>query len=124
MACGVPCVATDVGDSAAIVGETGRIVPPRSSEALAEAWRELLELPAAERARLGQAARGRILKHYELTAISARYEELYQDLLEDRPAPFEPPPVHQDLATGASGHAPLNLASCPQEGPPCMRIAR
>jgi glycosyltransferase involved in cell wall biosynthesis len=43
MACGVPCVVTDVGDSAVIVGEIGVVVQPASPEALRDAFVSLLE---------------------------------------------------------------------------------
>ena len=78
LACGVPCVATDVGDSAAIIGESGRIVPPRDSQALAAACRELLELSPEARARMGQSGRLRIQERYELASIARRYENLYE----------------------------------------------
>jgi glycosyltransferase involved in cell wall biosynthesis len=58
MACGVPCVVTDVGDSARIVGETGIVVPARSPEALAIGILRLLTSP--ERCERGEAARLRI----------------------------------------------------------------
>lgn len=77
MACGVPCVVTDVGDSALIVGDTGSIVPPRNSQALADAWREIIAMGREQRDKLGRAARQRIEEHYSLAAIVASYEKLY-----------------------------------------------
>lgn len=81
MSCAVPCVATDVGDSALIVGEAGRIVPPRDPIALAEAWLDILTLNANDRRRLGLAARRRICDLFDLGAVTRRYESLYDKLL-------------------------------------------
>jgi glycosyltransferase involved in cell wall biosynthesis len=81
MACGVPCVVTDVGDSALLVGDTGMVVPPKNPQALANAWRELIEMGPDRRASLGEAARRRVGESFSLPAIAARYEELYEGIV-------------------------------------------
>ena len=64
MSCGVPCVVTDVGDSAAIVADTGWVVPPGAPAALAKAWDTALRLPAPELRARGEAARRRVAGSY------------------------------------------------------------
>jgi glycosyltransferase involved in cell wall biosynthesis len=78
MGLGIPCVATDVGDAAAIVGDTGIIVPPRDPAALAAGWERLIGLGAEGRRALGAAARARIVAHNDLGAIVERYQALYE----------------------------------------------
>ncbi len=83
MACEVTCVVTDVGDSAYIVGETGRVVPAGDSEALAAACLNLLDMDDSGRKALGQAARARVAKLFNLPVVVKQYEQLYQEILED-----------------------------------------
>jgi glycosyltransferase involved in cell wall biosynthesis len=97
MACGVPCVVTDVGDSARIVGPFGRVVPPRDPRALAAAWLELLVMDAADRGQIGQAARGRVRELFDLDAITRRYEALYTHLATGRPPEDHPVPAVEAL---------------------------
>ena len=84
MAAGTPCVATDVGDARLIVGDTGRVVPPRDPQALAAALGDVLNLSDTERRRLGERARSRIAERYSLDAITAQYAALYQTTLTSR----------------------------------------
>jgi glycosyltransferase involved in cell wall biosynthesis len=80
MASGVPCVVTNVGDAARLVGDTGRIVPTRDPAAMAEACLAMLSLPLIDHARLGVAARRRISENYSLPMIADRYLALHEQL--------------------------------------------
>ena len=79
MSCGVPCVVTDAGDSASIVGDTGRIVPVRDTDALAEALAALVGMDFVQRAALGQKARERMLHCFAVERAVQEYESLYQE---------------------------------------------
>jgi glycosyltransferase involved in cell wall biosynthesis len=81
MACEVPCVATDVGDSAYIIADTGHVVPPRDPQALANALLDLLVLSTEQRQQLGTAARQRIEENFEINAVAKRYENLYRQIV-------------------------------------------
>lgn len=85
MSCAVPCVVTDVGDSAVIVADTGRVVPPADPAALAAAWAALADADPSERKTLGEAARKRVMDHYALPAIVGQFEDLYAAVANGRP---------------------------------------
>lgn len=80
MACEVPVVATDSGDSATVIGETGRIVPPEDARALADAMFEVIRMGDAERRQHGIAARKRIREQYELASTAVRYRRIWESL--------------------------------------------
>jgi glycosyltransferase involved in cell wall biosynthesis len=81
MACGVPCVVTDVGDARQIVGDTGWAVPVRNSEALAAAWTEMLELGSEQRRQLGIAARNRVMEQFTIQQIADQYGRTYRGVI-------------------------------------------
>ena len=80
MACGVPCVATNIGDCAAVIADDGVVVPPASHDALAAGVLRILALEDTERAELRSRARRRIERFYSLDSIVHQYEELYASL--------------------------------------------
>jgi glycosyltransferase involved in cell wall biosynthesis len=80
MACRVPCVVTDVGDSAFIVQNIGKVVPPKDTAAFARACGELLNLSTSKRRELGLKARARVEERFSLRAVVDSYQELYEQL--------------------------------------------
>jgi glycosyltransferase involved in cell wall biosynthesis len=81
MACEVPCVATDVGDSGFIVGGTGRVVPVGSPDELASAVLDIIKMVPETRRALGVAARGRIVEHFSFERMVDQYEAVYAGLV-------------------------------------------
>ena len=81
MACGVPCVVTDSGDSRAIVGDTGLVCESRAPESIAAALLELIGAGEERRRELGRRARGRMEQEFSLEMMVRRYEDIYDEAL-------------------------------------------
>ena len=81
-AAGVPCVATDIGDSARVIGDCGRIVQPRDPEALAAALMEVLNLEPTCKQQLREAARLHITDNFKLDVIAKRFGKLHDLFLD------------------------------------------
>ena len=80
MSCAVPCAVTDVGDVAAMVGDTAEIAAPGNATALARALDRLIRAGESERLARGQAARRRIIEYYSETRMAAAYQQLYREV--------------------------------------------
>ncbi|MEH1798149.1 MAG: glycosyltransferase [Nostoc sp.] len=73
MACGIPCVVTDVGDAAWIVGDIDVVVPPKNPEALKNALKRLIEtigIDGCDRAQIRQ----RIIDHFSVVQLVFKTE--------------------------------------------------
>jgi glycosyltransferase involved in cell wall biosynthesis len=77
MACGVPCVVTDVGDAALLVGRTGVVVPPGNPELLFEGIAEMIrKIGSGERIQ----TRERVEKEFSLDALAANTMKMFSGL--------------------------------------------
>jgi glycosyltransferase involved in cell wall biosynthesis len=85
MAASKPVVASDVGGNKEVVihGETGLLVPPRDSRALAEAIHTIVSDPVLGR-RFGTAARTRAQREFSQEDMVRRVTEIYSELLDSR----------------------------------------
>ena len=80
MACGTPCVVTDVGDSAAIVGKTGWIVPPNNSVKLGKAIDNALsEIGKKAWSKRCSMARKRAVNYYGLKKMINSYRAIWSN---------------------------------------------
>jgi glycosyltransferase involved in cell wall biosynthesis len=83
MACGTPCVVTDVGDAAYIVGDTGWVVPPLDPEGLALAIEKAItEMNGSNWKNRTQAARNRIQENFSIERMVNEYNRLWNSTLE------------------------------------------
>lgn len=86
MMCGTPCITTDVGDAADIVGDTGWIVPHSNPLALANAIQEALEemrdLTTWNSRK--KACRVRIIQNYSLEGMILSYQRVWSEAINDK----------------------------------------
>ena len=85
MACGTPCLATDVGDAAEIVGNTGWIVPAKSARCLADgielAYTHLQDVD--NRTEMSTICRERIVENYSLERMVTSFKQVWAGETED-----------------------------------------
>jgi glycosyltransferase involved in cell wall biosynthesis len=82
-AVGLPIVATDVSGNAEVVvdNQSGFIVPPHNSNALAEAMLNLMQVSPVDREKMGKIGRDHVLAKYDIEKVVNRWENLYRSLL-------------------------------------------
>jgi glycosyltransferase involved in cell wall biosynthesis len=95
MACGVPCVVTDVSDLSWIIKGAGFIVPKNSSASMARAFTEMLGLGPEGRKALGFAGRARVMEYFRLDSVAAQYGAYYESVItpkvyQPNNAPYRP----------------------------------
>jgi glycosyltransferase involved in cell wall biosynthesis len=84
MACERPCVVTDIGDSALVVGDLGIVVPPGDEHPLADALLRLFAESEQERRQRGRMARQRIQSHFTDDRQAEELERVFAHLLAPR----------------------------------------
>ena len=80
MSCGVPCVVTDVGDSAEIVGDCGYVVPPKDPERLTDAIMRILSLQLGGLREMGLRGRERMVSCFSTPRMLERTTAILEEI--------------------------------------------
>ncbi len=83
MASAVPCVVTDVGDTAWVLGEAGFTVPPKNPQRMAEAMLQLIQLGEDGRRALGILGRQRVCEYFSISTVMQRFKDIYGNSTKD-----------------------------------------
>lgn len=83
MSCGIPCVATDAGDGAALIERAGFTVPVGEPMALAQSWHDMLSLNVAARSEVASEARQRVVSRFSVAQTARAYQSTYDELFEN-----------------------------------------
>jgi glycosyltransferase involved in cell wall biosynthesis len=81
MAEGLPCVVTDVGDTALLVGDTGIVVAREDPVALASGLERVVRMSPEDRRGLGMRAAARIRDRFTMGHTVARFEKIYDTVM-------------------------------------------
>jgi len=84
MACGLPVIGTDSGDTADVIGDAGTVIPCGDADRLTAEILSIARMGATARALIGEAARERIRRHYSIETVAARYAQLYREVVGER----------------------------------------
>ena len=87
MACGVPCVVTDVGDAGHLVGGSGEVVAVGDTDDIAKATARFLSMPADALEEKGRVARTRIASEFEISDIANRFVTVWNDAMQCKQVP-------------------------------------
>ena len=80
MSIALPCVTTDVGDAAYLLGDAGIVVPSQNPESLAKALETLIIASPAERLGLGERAHKRVVENFTMSCAKNQFERIYEQL--------------------------------------------
>lgn len=77
----IPCVATNVGDTATLAGGVLSLADPKNPDALETKLRELIKLSDEERGFIGRKAREQVISNFSLEKASSNFDSLYKEIM-------------------------------------------
>ncbi len=84
MACELPCVVTNVGETMDIIGKTGKVVSKGDMASLAKEIISLINLNTKQREKIGLDARNRIKNNFDIKIISKDFQNIYKQIFKEK----------------------------------------